>query len=263
MKKEKCFRLIYLSRIFLIVILMMMGCAAPYKLMPEFENRKDQIRTIALYPLYFSDKGNEQYLFGNVFKESFYNAVKETPVIRPIDFIIPDSTVSQIEKKGVSIVTGQDSLAIESDSLIYFHVYKQPTTNEIQQISEIADAMLYCDLKLYNEVEFAKQMTQAMVTACLTLGTVSVFEKAVVHMDISLIETKTAKPIWTYTPRIEIGTAKWKFFPKFSLGSCLFPIGGIFGPEGKSLEEQRNEMTEKIIKGFRKGFPFSKTFQTK
>ena len=243
----------------LVLGLLLTGCAAPYKLMPEFESRKDQIQRIAMYPLYYTDKGKEQSMFGNVFTKRLFDAVKTMPLVKPVDFIPPDSTVSVFECVNISLETGKDSIVTELGTLAYFPVYKPLASNEIRQISETVDGLLYCDLKLYNEVEFAKQIAQAMLTACLTLGMVSVFEKSVVQMDITLFETKTGKPIWTYTPNIEISAVK----PKLNAWCLLGLVGAPGYLRSKSLEEQRNEMTEGIIRGFRKGFPFSEDFQIK
>lgn len=238
MKEKKQHKPMELYRVLPFCLVFFVGCVAPYKLMPEYEKQKDEIETIALYPLYYTDRGKEQHTFGAVFQQTFYDSVGALPLVKPVEFILPDSTISLLEAEGVSLIADTDTVEFSPDSTGYFPIYKLPTEDVYSVISNQADGLLLCDLKLYNEVTFGKAFAQGMATACLTLGMVTVMEKPIVQMDISLIETSTRKPLWLYTPEIEVSGAR-------------------------SLEGQRKSMAKNIIKGYRKYFPFSKSFQAK
>ncbi len=210
------------------------GCAT-FTLMPEYYNTKDNIETIAIYPLYFSETGPERYLFEDLFSKSFIDSIASMSLMRPINFILPDSTLSILRSAGISCIASIDTIEIASDSFGEYPVYKPLDESMLNLLFEKADGVIFCDLILYNEVGLGKAMGQGMLTAVLTLGLVGVMEKNIVEMKISLIESTTGNPIWIYTPEIS-------------------PGGG-----GKS-EDYRGRMVRQLIKGFRKSFPFSQSF---
>ena len=209
-------------------ILLVSGCAAPFKMMPEYYELHDRIQTIALYPLHYGEDGKEERLFGVIFCDNFFKSVEAMPMIRPLKFIGPDATISLLEEKGITI-TGHRGDIVKGAT---FPIYKQLTPGDLQAISKEVDGLIFCELVSYNEVSAGGQMGQAVATACLTGGLVAVSEKNLVKMNVIFFETTTGTTIWEYTPRFQGG-----------------------------LGEQRMKFTDKIIQGFRKYFPLSKEFQ--
>jgi len=223
--------------LFLFLLVLIGGCAAPFKLMPKYEEYKDKIQTIALYPLLYTKDGYEQRLFGMTFTNIFYSAIPEIAMVRPIKFIEPDSTVAIFRSNELEIV---DSIRGGIVKGATFPVFKQLSQSDLQTISEEVDGLILCDLIDYNEVGAGEKFVQAcgtaLLTTCLTGGlvTASYSENNMVDMKLTLFETTTGSPIWEYEP-------------KFSGG----------------LGEQRMNYTNQIITGFRKYFPLSNEFKRK
>lgn len=213
------------------------GCGAPFKKLPGYDETQDQIQTVALYPMSYSDDGQEQRMFGMVFSESFYGSVQNMPMTRPLQFIEPDSTVSLMEANG-RIVSGERADIIVGST---FPIYKMLAPSDLQAISNEAQVLVFCDLLSYNEVGSGEELTQAittgLATACLTGGMFmsACSEQNVVSMKITLFETATGQPLWEYEPYL---------------------TASLTG-------EQRDNFTEKIIAGFRKYFPLSVDFKNK
>lgn len=213
------------------------GCAAPFKMMPEYEKHQARLQRIALYPLHYSEDGKEERLFGMVFSDNFFRSVEAMPMIRPLKFIGPDSTVSLLEVKGISIA-GHRGDIVEGTA---FPIYKRLEPNDLQAISKDAHGLIFCDLLSYNEVGAGEELAQAIVTGvattCLTGGLVTsaYSESNTVRMNITLFETTTGRSIWEYTP----------YFTASLTG------------------EQRMRFTQNIVQGFLKYFPLSKGFQGK
>jgi hypothetical protein len=227
----------FLKLVGLIILLLILGCAAPYKLMPIYDQQESQLETIALYPLHYSQDGKEQRLFGLTFSQVFFNEVNTMSYKRPIQFILPDSTVSIFEEAGVSVKNTVRGIVDKSDVSTEYPVYKTVSFSELESISDKVDGFIFCDLLSYNEVGAGEELGQALLTACLTLGMVSYSENNVVKMRISLLSTKVDSVLWEYTPH----------FTKSLSGR----------------ENTRSGFTTDIVEGFRKYFPLSKEFQSK
>ena len=219
------------------LVLLVSGCGAPFKKLPKYDETKDRIQTIALYPLHYSDDGEEERLFGMVFSEIFFESVETMPMIRSLGFIEEDSTVSLMKAKGIT-VTGERADVVEGST---FPIYKRLTPSDLQAISKEAEVLIFCDLLNYNEVGAGEELAQAcasgLLSTCLTGGMVTTVasEENEVSMKITLFETTTGQPIWEYTPHF---------------------TASLTG-------EQRTKFTEKIIAGFRKYFPLSVDFESK
>ncbi len=226
------------SLVSLLAALLVVGCSAPrYALMPDFQRHKDSIQTIAICPLYLSnEKDEEAQLFAPVFNQAFLDSLKTISFVRPIEFISPDSTVSLLKAANIPMIA--DSEIARTEVVAYtssggkITVYGLPK-RVTEAISQQSDALLFCNLITYNEVTSGTAFAQGMVTACLTLGTVVVMEKPIAKINISLVETTTGSKMWVYERTTEVSAAK-------------------------SLEGQRISMTEDIIDGFKKCFPFIK-----
>ncbi|MBD3373621.1 hypothetical protein GF406_01180 [candidate division KSB1 bacterium] len=221
----------------IIPLLIIVGCAAPYKIMPPFEREERQLQTIALYPLHFSKDGKEERLFGLTFSDMFFDEVKGMNYTKPLQFILPDSTVSVFEKAGISVKSTVRGIVDKSDVSTEYPVYKRLSSSEFKAISNQVDGVIFCDLTSYNEVGSGEQLGQAVATACLTGGMVSASEQNRVRMKISLFSTKIDSVLWEYKPHLT-----------------------------KSLsgrESTRSSFSTDITNGFRKYFPLSKEFQPK
>ena len=209
---------------------MLIGCAAhsPYKLSPNFEANKDRIKTIAVLPLYISDKSSffgkeveEQCVFGTKFRSMFFGSLKTIPLVRPIDFLSPEETIALFEKTGVTIVY-EDTLTSNGDTIVCI---KPPTPQELKPISGKAEALLFCDLQNYNEV--------GSVANATFLSFASMAEINLVEMQISLLDTRDGNTIWSYTPKFRGGSG------------------------GMAKDKIRTAFVLDILEGFRYYFPYS------
>ena len=219
------------------LVFLICGCGAPFKKFPGFDETQERIQTIALYPLHYTDDGEEERLFGMVFSEVFFESVEAMPMIRPLKFIEEDSTVSLIEAKGITI-TGVRTDIVEGST---FPIYKQLTPSDLQAVSKEAEVLILCNLLNYNEVGAGEELAQACATglasACLTGGmvTTATSEQNEVSMKITLLETATGVPIWEYSPHFTASMSG----------------------------EQRAKFTQNITAGFRTDFPLSANFEGK
>ena len=98
MNSGNYYKIILSTLLFLLILIFCFNCAAPYRYQttPFFEERIDNIKSIALYPLIFSDEGEESYRFGYIFNKEFLNSINTNSYIKPINFINPDSTVKYL-----------------------------------------------------------------------------------------------------------------------------------------------------------------------
>lgn len=218
-----------------VALLIIVGCAAPFKIMPAFEKEKGQIKTIALYPLHFSQDGKEQRIFGMTFSSIFPDRLKAINYTQPIQFIHPDSTVAMLEESGVIVKNTVFGVLNKSDLSTEFPVYRPLTFDDLKVISNRVDGVIYFDLKDYNEVGAGEELGQALATACLTMGMASASENNRVSMSIALLSTKIDSVLWTYTP----------YFSKSMSGR----------------ESTRSGFSTDICNGFNKYFPLSAGFQ--
>lgn len=217
-----------------IIFLILAGCAAPFKTTPSFEKEKDQINSIALYPLHFSQDGKEQRLFGLTFSSLFYEGVRTSEFIRPIQIFMPDSTLIFFDQAGIEVKNTVRGIVDQADVATEYPVYRKLTPTDLSAISENCDGLLFCDLINYNEVGAGEALAEAAASACLTMGMASYSEQNYVNMKISLFSTKTDSLLWIYTPYLSGG-----------------------------LGEQRTKFTDGIVNGFRKYLPLSTAFKQK
>lgn len=222
----------------LLFILLLSSCATHYKIMPKYEECKDRIETIAIYPLYFSEEGEEQELFGVYFNENFCDSIKSIQTKTSLKFISSEETVSYFEKSGRKVVLKKKEIDYDGDKksiTFYWHL----TTSDIKSISKNTDGILFCDLLYYNEVSPAGQMAQSvgtkLATGCLTGGMYSAgaSERNKLKMEITLFETTTGEALWKYTANFNRGL----------------------------IIDARKKFTDEIIKELNEYFPYSKEFE--
>lgn len=226
---------IELKIIILILVVILSGCAAPYKIMPNYWENEDRIKTIAFYPLLYKEAGHEQRLFGMFFSSMFFQSAINLDMVRPIKFIMPDSTVAILESAEILVGSKKDDIKDVTGTALCF--YRRLSQRELEKVSDKFDAIIFCDLLRYNEVGAGEELGQMCLTSCLTMGYATYSENNVVKMNISLFSTKTGTTFWQYTP---------SFSTSFS-----------------SRESTRTKFTNNIINGFRKYFPLSQEFRSK
>ncbi len=215
--------------------LLICGCGAPFKKFRRFDKRRDRIQTIALYPLHYSDDGEEERPFGMIFSENFFDSVQTMPVTRSVKFMEPDSTVSLLEAGGVAVTAFRadivDGLSLPD--------YKVVRPGDLQVISKQVDALISCDLLDYKEGGVEEELGCACVTGLLHPllfpGTLLSSGRNEVEMQIALFETTTGDTLWKCKPYAR-------------------------PPVGKT-GEQRMELTQEIIRDFRECFPLSVSYK--
>lgn len=221
----------FLLTIIVAIVLFISGCRSPYELMPNYEDHINRMTSIAIYPFYYSKHGNEELLFGTIFFERFVNDISYMFLIRPVNFVKPESTVTLLKNKGIAM-PGTRGGGI-TPSPISPTLIRSISPKDIRSLTKDVDGVIFCDLKNYNEVSVGEEIGQLIATTCLTGGRFSYSEDNSVKMEIILYETK-------------MGTQVWKYTPSFS--------SSLSG-------EQRKEFTQKIINGYILYFPLSKQFK--
>lgn len=216
----------------LITTIFLSACAVPYKIMPGYWQDEDQIQTIAFYPLLYKEAGHEQRLFGMFFSSMFFPSATNLDMIRPLKFIMPDSTVAILESAEILIGSKKDDIKdVAGTALCY---YRRLSQRELEKISDKFDAIIFCDLLKYNEVGAGEQLAQACASSILTMGMVTVHEKNLINMRISMVSTYTGEEFWSYNAN----------------------FSGGYG-------EPRSRFSRNILNGFRRYFPLSQEFRTK
>jgi len=219
-------------------ILLFYSCGAHYKLMPKYDTYKDQIQTIAIYPLYYTDNGKEPYLFGAVFSDMFDGSIKSIQMNRPIEFTYADETISFFAQKGVNIIKNTKVINIDDEQREII-LCRRLNSKDAKLISDKADGIIFCDLLYYNEVsvggEIGQKLATGLATGCLTGGmaTTTVSEQNELRMEFSFLETRSGETLWEYTPH---------FVKSY-------------------MDEPRMQFTLRIIDEFQKYFPFSEDFE--
>lgn len=221
----------FLLTIIVAIVLFISGCRSPYELMPNYEAHINRMKSIAIYPLHYSKHGNEEMLFGTIFFERFVNDINYLSLIKPINFISPDSTILLFKDKNINFPDTRGGAITPS----VVPKSRAISSRDLSTISKEVDGVIFCDLKSYNEVSVGEEMGQAIATTCLTGGLISYSEVNQVQMEIILYDTKTGISIWKYTPNFSAS------------------LSG----------EQRKEFTHKIINGFKDYFPLLTHFKKK
>jgi len=214
-----------------LLLILLGGCAAPFKTMPRYYELQDRIQTIALYPLHYTKDGKNERLFGMVFSEAFFCSLKTMPTVRPLKFISPDSVVALLKEKGVEITVGRKEYVIE-DTARVFPIYKTPTPEVLRVISKEVDGVIFCDLLSYHE----KTLAELLVGGCMSAFSgvpAGTYGESKIKMKITLLETMTGTPIWEYKAHFTGGYSK----------------------------QIRKIFTQRIIKRFQRYFPLSKKFR--
>lgn len=224
----------YIKLLILILIttIFLSACAVPYKIMPGYWQDEDQIQTIAFYPLLYSKAGNEEMLFGMTFSSIFFHSTANFSMIRPIRFIMPDSTLAILESAEILVGSKKDDIKDVTGTALCF--YKRLSQGELEKVSDKFDAIIFCDLLKYNEVGAGEQLAQACASTILTMGMVTVHEKNLINMRISMVSTYTGEEFWSYNAN----------------------FAGGYG-------EPRLRFSRNILNGFRRYFPLSQEFRSK
>ncbi len=237
----KIIKKIFFKRLKILLILnalFLYNCGAHYKLMPKYDTYKEQIKTIAIYPLYYNNEGKEPCLFGAVFSDMFDGSIKTIQMNRPIEFTYADETISFFAQKGINIIKKTKVINMD-DEQKEIVLSRQLNPEDAKLVSDKADAIIFCDLLHYNEVSPAAELGQAVGTRLATklltggLASTSVSENNKLKMKITLFETASGEPLWEYEPNF---------------------VSSL-------VDEPRMQFTLRIIDEFQKYFPFSKDFE--
>ncbi|MFW6131068.1 MAG: hypothetical protein ACOC5F_00535 [Candidatus Aminicenantaceae bacterium] len=216
-------------------ILLLTSCAPPVEIMPQYYEYESHIEVIALYPLIYIQDGPENREFGRVFTEIFYNEVNASSYIRPLNFVMPESTVGIFENVGVPVEDEVYGIFDRADRTTSFPVYKNLNAYDFMAVSDMVDAVFVCELERYNEVSAGEELGQAFLTACLTAGMMSASEDNFVKMRIYLFSTMD-------------GTCLWEYDPYFSRALS-------------EREKTREKFSFNIVDGFRMYFPLSREYE--
>ena len=233
----------------LAVAFLLGGCAGPYKLLPGYEEHLGRMESIALYPLIFTDDGQDERLFGLFFSDNFFDSVAVMTTSRAIEFFTPESTVTLLQHAGRSVIDGQE--ITDTVKITSLTVVRRVNWDDLRAISEDVDGVVVCDLLNYHEVSWGDAVGGAIVRAgvsvcCGILGSMlgmkqseesetSEKERNEVRMKFTMYETESGTPVWEYVAQYSKGTPG----------------------------EQRMEFTQKLLTDFRKCFPLSATFKGK
>jgi hypothetical protein len=211
------------------VMLLAVGCAAPYKLHPPFYEQAPQIKKIGLYPLIYAAEGKDQRLFGLTFSSMFPDSLVKVPLQPGVSIEKPDAVLAVLAAKGI---TAADSIVVPGFEAVRFPAYHYPSAEIVQALAGSYDGLIVPTLMAYHEVSAGAQMGQMCLTACLTGGLVVASEENSVRLDFVLVGINSQQQLWTYK----------------------YASAGEMGV-------QREAYSKKSAKSFAKFFPFSPTFK--
>lgn len=207
------------------------ACAKPCKIGAPYAAKEPSIQKIALYPLVVSDQAQadlDTQQFLPVFRETFYAKVRETRLLRAVDFAPPDEVERVLTDKGVhAATTGIVGLSVP--------IFRAPTAPELKVLKdEGLDGVLLFQVVGYNEVGAGSQMAQACLAGMVGAGAQA--ENNFVNVHMSFVDAASGEALWNFS-------------------------GIVPGPAFEKKETVRTKLSEEAAKSFARFCPLSKDYK--